>query len=67
MNPQTANPIPSPQASQTFLLGYWAALLTTLGGLVYFMVILFAILNCQFTFPPPGFWDRFTPGGVAPS
>lgn len=33
-------------------LGFWSAWLTTLGGVIYFLVILGLILTGQFTFPP---------------
>jgi hypothetical protein len=44
-------------------LGFWSALLTTVGGVVYFLVIAGAILAGQFTFPPSGAIQLF--GGIS--
>lgn len=44
-------------------LGYWSALITTIGGVIYFLVVLWAILTRQFTFPPSEFIQLF--GGIS--
>ncbi|HOG46520.1 MAG TPA: hypothetical protein PLJ35_12935 [Anaerolineae bacterium] len=41
----------APTAART--IGFWSALATTLGGVLYFLVVLGAILTGHFTFPPP--------------
>jgi hypothetical protein len=43
-------------------LGYWCALLTTLGGVVYFLLILGLLLTGQFIFPPSDAVQLF--GGI---
>jgi hypothetical protein len=44
-------------------LGFWSAALTTLGGVIYFLVILGAMLSGQFTFPPSASIQLF--GGIS--
>jgi hypothetical protein len=44
-------------------LGFWSALITTVGGVVYFLVIVGAITAGQFTFPPSGAIQLF--GGIS--
>jgi enamine deaminase RidA (YjgF/YER057c/UK114 family) len=44
-------------------LGFWSAVLTTLGGIVYFLVLLAAALTGKFTFPPSASIQLF--GGVS--
>ena len=43
-------------------LGFWSALFTTMGGVIYFLVILGLILTGQFTFPPSDAVQSF--GGI---
>jgi hypothetical protein len=47
---------------QTYSLGFWSALGTTVIGVVYFVVIVGALLTGQFTAPPPDWLQMF--GGV---
>jgi hypothetical protein len=49
--------------NMAYQLGFWAAVVTTAGGVVYFLVILGAILTGNFTFPPSGFLQAF--GGIS--
>jgi len=44
------------------LIGFWSSLITTLGGIIYFLVILVMILTRQFTFPPSDAIQLF--GGI---
>ena len=44
-------------------LGFWSALLMTLGGVIYFLVIVGAVLSGQFAFPPSDAIQLF--GGVS--
>jgi hypothetical protein len=44
-------------------LGFWSALLTTLGGILYFLVLVAAMASGAFTFPPPEWVQMF--GGVS--
>ena len=44
-------------------LGFWSALVTTLGGIIYFLAITVALLTGQFTFPPPESLQLF--GGIS--
>lgn len=44
-------------------LGVWSALITTLGGVIYFVAILAALLTGQFTFPPSDALQLF--GGIS--
>jgi hypothetical protein len=46
-----------------FSLGFWSALLTTLGGIAYFLVIVGALFTGQFTFPPAEALQLF--GGIS--
>jgi hypothetical protein len=46
-----------------FSLGFWSALIATLGGSIYFLVILAALLTSQFTYPPPNALQLF--GGIS--
>ena len=50
-------------ANWAYPLGFWSALITTIGGVIYFLVVLGAILAGQFTFPPSGPIQLF--GGVS--
>jgi hypothetical protein len=43
-------------------VGFWSSLITTVGGIVYFLVLLAMILAGQFTFPPSDAIQLF--GGV---
>lgn len=45
-----------------FLMGYWSSLITTLGGVVYFLVIVGMIMSGQFDFPPSDAVQLF--GGI---
>jgi hypothetical protein len=44
-------------------LGFWSALVTTLGGVIYFLAIIGALLTGQFIFPPSESLQLF--GGVS--
>jgi len=44
-------------------IGFWSALITTFGGIIYFLVILGLILTRQFTFPPSDAIQLF--GGIS--
>ena len=46
----------------TCSLGFWAAVIGTLGGVIYFLVIIAALLTGQMTVPPPGWLQLF--GGI---
>ncbi|MCL4559131.1 MAG: hypothetical protein M1281_00765 [Chloroflexi bacterium] len=46
-----------------YSIGFWSAVLTTVGGVIYFLVIVWANLSGQFTFPPPESIQLF--GGIA--
>lgn len=50
-------------ANWAYPLGFWSAFITTLGGIIYFLVIVGAILTSQFTFPPSDSIQLF--GGVS--
>lgn len=45
-----------------FTVGFWSGLISTLGGLIYFLVILGMVITGQFTFPPSGGVQLF--GGI---
>jgi hypothetical protein len=51
-----------PPASAAHTLGYWSALVGTVAGVAYFLVIVAAMLTGQFTFPPPEWLQLF--GGL---
>jgi hypothetical protein len=67
--PTAVSPTPSSPASTRLAanlahpLGAWSAGLATLGGVVYFLVILSAIIGGRFTFPPPTSIQLF--GGIS--
>jgi hypothetical protein len=46
-----------------YRLGFWSAIITTIGGVVYFLVILGSIFTGRFTFPPPDAIQLF--GGIS--
>jgi hypothetical protein len=46
-----------------YRLGFWSAIITTIGGVVYFLVILGSIFTGHFTFPPPDAIQLF--GGIS--
>ena len=48
--------------SLAYTVGFWSALINTLGGIIYFLVILEMVLTGQFTFPPSGGIQLF--GGI---
>lgn len=48
--------------SLAYSVGFWSAFINTLGGIVYFLVILGMVLTGQFTFPPSGGIQLF--GGI---
>jgi hypothetical protein len=48
--------------SWAYTVGFWSALFNTLGGIIYFLVILGLVLTGQFTFPPSGGVQLF--GGI---
>jgi hypothetical protein len=50
------------QFNWAYPLGFWSALITTIDGVTYFLVVLWAILTGQFTFPPSEFIQLF--GGI---
>jgi hypothetical protein len=60
MRQQTA--FPAGEGIWALRLGFWSSLFTTLGGVIYFLVILGLILAGQFTFPPPDAVQLF--GGI---
>jgi hypothetical protein len=43
-------------------IGFWAALINTAGGMIYFLVILVMVFTGEFTFPPSGSIQLF--GGI---
>jgi hypothetical protein len=45
-----------------YSVGFWSALINTVGGIVYFVVILAMVFTGQFTFPPSGSVQLF--GGI---
>jgi hypothetical protein len=49
-------------ANPAYALGFWSAVLATIGGIIYFLVILWAMLTGQMTFPPPHWLQLF--GGI---
>jgi hypothetical protein len=49
--------------NSAYRLGFWSALVTTIGGVIYFLVLLWAILTGEFTFPPSDSIQLF--GGIA--
>ncbi len=51
-----------PPASAAHGLGFWSAVVGTVAGVAYFLVIVFAALTGQFTFPPPEWLQLF--GGL---
>jgi hypothetical protein len=51
-----------PPASAAHVLGFWSALVGTVSGVAYFLVIVFALFTGQFTFPPPEWLQLF--GGL---
>jgi len=56
----------SPDTKETnwgYRLGFWSAVITTIGGVVYFLVILGAISTGRFTFPPSDSIQLF--GGIS--
>jgi len=50
------------KANLNCLIGYWAAVVATLMGLIYFLGIVGALLTGQMTFPPPDSLQLF--GGI---
>jgi enamine deaminase RidA (YjgF/YER057c/UK114 family) len=46
-----------------YRLGFWSAALTTLGGILYFLVLLAAAMTGKFTFPPAASIQLF--GGIS--
>ena len=46
-----------------YSLGFWSALLATFAGVLYFLVVLAALLTGQFSFPPPDSLQLF--GGIS--
>jgi hypothetical protein len=51
-------------SSSSNLLGFWSAVATTASGILYFVIILAAIVLGQFTFPPPE-WLQLTAGIIS--
>ena len=51
-----SSPIPSEKAKQindwAYPLGFWSAVIATLGGILYFLVIVGAMLGGRFVYPP---------------
>ena len=45
-----------------YTVGFWSALINTLGGIIYFLVVLGMVLTGRFTFPPSGDIQLF--GGI---
>jgi hypothetical protein len=50
--------------SSANLLGFWSAVATTASGILYFVIILAAIVLGEFTFPPPE-WLQLTAGIIS--
>lgn len=51
------------EVNWSYVLGFWSSVIATAGRLLYFLVILGAILTGQFTFPPGDFLQLF--GGIS--
>jgi hypothetical protein len=62
-HPVIAQPTPGQVLNWAYPLGFWSALVTTLGGIIYFLAITVALLTGQFTFPPPESLQLF--GGIS--
>lgn len=62
-NPASAQTTPGQVLNWAYPLGFWSALVTTLGGIIYFLAITAALLTGQFTFPPPESLQLF--GGIS--
>ncbi|TRZ50935.1 hypothetical protein D4S03_05905 [bacterium] len=60
---QSVNLSDSEGTCWTHSLGFWSALITTLGGVIYFVVILVALLTDHFTYPPSNPLQLF--GGIS--
>ena len=60
---QSKIPLGSARTNWAYFIGFWSALIATLGGVVYFQVILMALLANQFTYPPSNALQLF--GGIS--